>query len=130
VATYRATSLLVHRGRPDVMRLEDLPANQSFPSGHVAASVVVYAGLALLITSRFQRRWVSVVCWTLAVALPVVVALSRMYRGMHHPTDVGAGVLVGVGSLTVALIATRACGEAIRLRRRSHRGAAGAGART
>jgi undecaprenyl-diphosphatase len=129
VATYRATSLLVHRERPDVVRLEHLPVDQSFPSGHVAASVVVYAGLALLITSRFRRRWVSIVCWTLAIALPAVVALSRMYRGMHHPTDVGAGALMGVGALLVALIATRACDWAELLRRRARRGVVGAGVR-
>jgi membrane-associated phospholipid phosphatase len=114
VATYRVASLVIHRERPQVVRLDDLPLNQSFPSGHVAASVVVYAGLALLVTSHCRRRWVSVVCWTLAVALPALVALSRMYRGMHHLTDVSAGLLMGVGALLVALIATRACGRAAR----------------
>jgi undecaprenyl-diphosphatase len=114
VATYRVASLVIHRERPQVARLDDLPVNQSFPSGHVAASVVVYAGLALLVTSNCRRRWVSVVCWTLAVALPAIVALSRMYRGMHHLTDVSAGLLMGVGALLVALIATRACGQAAR----------------
>ena len=58
VATYRVTSLVVHRQRPSVPRLdpEHLPVNQSYPSGHVAASVVVYVGLALLISSRVRDR--------------------------------------------------------------------------
>ena len=53
VATYRVTSLIVHRAAPDgaAPRPDHLPVNQSFPSGHVAASVVVYIGLALLISS-------------------------------------------------------------------------------
>jgi membrane-associated phospholipid phosphatase len=116
VATYRVASLIVHRDRPSVPRLDQLPVNQSYPSGHVAASVVVYAGLALLISSRLRRRWVTVTVWTLAVLLSLAVAWSRMYRGMHHPLDVAAGVLIGALAIGVALLASRACGEAVRLR--------------
>ena len=119
LATYRVASLLVHRDRPPVVRLDDLPVDQSYPSGHVAASIVVYGGVALLVSSAVRRRWVSVLCWTLAILLPVVVGLSRLYRGMHHLTDVGAGVLVGVGALLVVLIAARACGVAERERLRA-----------
>jgi membrane-associated phospholipid phosphatase len=129
VATYRVTSLVVHRDRPPVVRLDDLPVNQSFPSGHVAASVVVYGGLALLVTSRCRRRWVVVVCWTLAAALPAIVAVSRMYRGMHHLSDVGAGLLMGLGAVVVALIAARVCGRAAG-DRPAAAAAPGAGART
>ena len=117
LATYRVASLLVHRDRPPVVRLDDLPVDQSYPSGHVAASIVVYGGVALLVSSAVRRRWVSVLCWTLAILLPVIVGLSRLYRGMHHLTDVGASVLVGVGALLVVLIAARACGVAERRER-------------
>jgi len=122
VATYRVASLVVHRDRPAVPRLDDLPVNQSYPSGHVAASVVVYVGLALLISSRLRSGRSQALLWAFALALPLVVALSRMYRGMHHPLDVSAGVLVGVGSIAIALFATRAAVEAAR--RRSERGRA------
>jgi undecaprenyl-diphosphatase len=116
VATYRVTSLIVHRQRPSVPRLDHLPVNQSYPSGHVAASVVVYIGLALLISSKLRERWMVVALWTLAVALPLAVALSRMYRGMHHPIDAAAGVLMGLASLAIALLATRTAGEVARAR--------------
>jgi membrane-associated phospholipid phosphatase len=119
LATYRVVSLLVHRDRPPVIRLDDLPVEQSFPSGHVAASIVVYGGVALLVSSAVRRRWVSLLCWTLAILLPVIVGLSRLYRGMHHLTDVGAGVVVGVGALLVVLIAARTCGVAERERLRA-----------
>ena len=46
-ATYRVTTLVIHRDRPDVHRLENLPVNASYPSGHTAASVAVYSGLVL-----------------------------------------------------------------------------------
>jgi undecaprenyl-diphosphatase len=117
VATYRLTSLIVHRERPTVPRLDNLPVNQSFPSGHVAASVAVYLALALLVTSRFTQRWVHVAAWTLAVLLPLIVATSRMYRGMHHPTDAATGVLIGIAAVCVALLATRAADGTARLRR-------------
>lgn len=126
LATYRAASLLVHRDRPDVPHLDDLPLSQSYPSGHVAASLAVYGGLALLLTTRWPRRWVRVVCWSLAVVLPLIVALSRLYRGMHHPLDELAGACMGVGAILVALVATRAYGEAVRRQAaRQDRGAVG-----
>jgi undecaprenyl-diphosphatase len=111
-ATYRLTSLAVPRQRPAVHRLEDLPADASFPSGHTAAAIAVYIGLALLISSRFRNRGVRAAAWTVALLMPAFVALSRMYRGMHHPIDVAGGLLIGLGALRVLLFATRAAGAA------------------
>lgn len=131
VATYRVTSLIVHRHRPTVPRLDQLPVNQSYPSGHVAASVAVYVGLALLVSSRLRARWAVILVWSLAVAFPLAVALSRMYRGMHHPIDVAAGTLIGLASVAVALTATRAAEAAHPRSRRDEKAAATTeGART
>jgi membrane-associated phospholipid phosphatase len=113
-ATYRVTSLAVPRHRPFVHRLEDLPVNASYPSGHTAASIAVYAGLVLLLTSRVADRRLRVAAWTLAVLLPILVAMSRMYRGMHHPLDVAGGVIVGISAVAVLLFACRAAGCAQR----------------
>jgi len=111
-ATYRIASIVVPRDRPHVARLDNLPADESYPSGHTAASLAVYCGLVLLLTSAFpSRRW-RVAAWILALLLPVFVAFSRMYRGMHHPLDVGAGALVGIGAVVVLLFACRAAGVA------------------
>jgi undecaprenyl-diphosphatase len=100
--------LVIHRQRPQVHRLDQLPVDASYYSGHTAASVAVYCGLALLITSRIRSTGVRIACWVIAIAIPLLVGLSRMYRGMHHPTDVAAAVLVGIGTLVVALAAARA----------------------
>jgi undecaprenyl-diphosphatase len=107
-ATYRVTSWVIPRERPVVHRLEDLPATASYPSGHTAASIAVYAGLVLLLTSAIADRRLRVVAWIAAIVLPAFVALSRMYRGMHHPLDVAGGALVGVGAVLVLVFACRA----------------------
>ena len=111
-ATYRVTSLAVPRDRPHVHRLEDLPANASYPSGHTAAAIAVYVGLVLLLTSRFPTRGLRICAWAIAIVIPVFVALARMYRGMHHPLDTAAGLVIGIGALLVLLFATRAAGVA------------------
>ena len=115
-ATYRVTSLVVPRDRPHVQRLEDLPANASYPSGHTAASIAVYAGLVLLLTSAIPNRRLRIAAWVAAVVLPLFVAFSRMYRGMHHPLDVAGGALVGIGAVLVLLFACRAADAAARSR--------------
>jgi undecaprenyl-diphosphatase len=111
-ATYRVVTLAIHRERPRVPRLDHLPVNASYYSGHTAASVAVYCGVALLVTSRIRGAGARTICWLIALAIPALVAFSRMYRGMHHPTDVAAGALVGIGTLIVAVTAARAAGAA------------------
>jgi undecaprenyl-diphosphatase len=109
---YRATTLVVHRDRPDVHRLEGLPANASYYSGHTAASIAVYCGIALLVTSRIRNRVARLAIWTAAIAIPIFVAWARMYRGMHHPLDVAGGVLVGVAVVAAMVLVCRAAGHA------------------
>jgi PAP2 superfamily len=73
---------------------------------------ILYVGLALLITSRFRHRGVRLLAWAGAILLPVFVAFARMYRGMHHPLDVAAGCLIGLGALLVLVFACHAAGVA------------------
>jgi len=111
-ATYRATTLVVHSHRPRVVRLEHLPVNASYPSGHTAASIAVYGGLVLLLTSRFASGMFRTFAWAFALAMVTFVATARMYRGMHHPLDVAGGVVVGVVAVTVLVFACRTAGAA------------------
>lgn len=71
----------------------------SFPSGHSANSAATYFGTAYVYKDK--RRWWLIVC---AVALPLLVALSRTYLGAHYPTDVIVGLLLGTA--TVLLVQT------------------------
>lgn len=113
-ATYRVTTLAVDRPRPHVERLEGLDPTASYPSGHTAAAIALYCGSALLLTSRFGRvgGW-RVAVWAIALAIPPLAGLARMYRGMHHPIDLLAGVPIGIAALVVALFACRVAGAAV-----------------
>jgi membrane-associated phospholipid phosphatase len=105
--TYRATVFFVNRDRPNVTRLESLPVDASYPSGHTAAALALYSGFALLVTSRMTATWMKVLVWMGALAVPPIVAFSRMYRGMHHPSDTIAGLLMGISALLLALLLAR-----------------------
>jgi len=107
VTTFVTTTFVIDRERPTVPHLDPGPPTSSFPSGHVAASIVLYVGLALIFTSLVESRFVRALAWSVAIALPIFVALSRLYRGMHHPTDVIASVIGALGCLAFAFLATR-----------------------
>lgn len=113
-ASYRATTMVIHRHRPLVPRLEKLQVDASFPSGHTAASIAIYSGIAVLLTSRIENRAARIAIWALAVLVTAFVAFSRMYRGMHHPIDVAGGVLVGTLALSALVLIERAVGKACR----------------
>jgi undecaprenyl-diphosphatase len=83
------------RDRPP-LDLHLVPAiNASFPSGHATLSATVYLTLGALIAHFAQRRRVRVYALTAAVLLAVTVGCSRVYLGVHWPTDVLAGWCVG-----------------------------------
>ena len=62
--------------------------------------------------------------WTIAVIIPFVVAAARMYRGMHHPLDMLAGVLVGIAALALVVFVARVTGVVARSRDAEAAGAA------
>ena len=97
-------SFIVDRDRPPVEQLDPPAPSGSFPSGHTAAAVAFYAGVYLVVRWHTTNRLVRTVFAVVAVAVPLIVAASRAYRGMHHPIDVAAGLLLGI----TALIVTRA----------------------
>jgi membrane-associated phospholipid phosphatase len=106
------TSILINRPRPDVPRLDAAPPTASFPSGHTAAAIVLYASFALVITSRVRSVRIRALAWFLAIIIPIYVAISRLYRGMHAPTDVMGSVVLSAVALMLALLGCRAAGAA------------------
>lgn len=103
VLIFIATTLVIHRPRPPVHRLDVVPPTSSFPSGHTTAAIVLYAGLAIIALRTSTRGWLRVLAVWVAVLVPIGVAFSRLYRGMHYPTDVLAGALLAFLWLTVTV---------------------------
>jgi len=83
----------VGRPRPPVDQLDGQMPTSSFPSGHIAATTCMWAAIAILSMPRI-RHWWRWIFLALAIVMPIGVAVSRMYRGEHHPTDMlGAFIL-------------------------------------
>ena len=101
-------SFIVGRDRPPVVKLDPPAPSGSFPSGHTAAAVAFYAGVFVVVCWHTRNRLVRAVFAVVAVAAPITVGVSRAYRGMHHPIDVIAGLLLGVAALVVVRAAMRA----------------------
>ncbi|GAA0555602.1 hypothetical protein GCM10010172_42960 [Paractinoplanes ferrugineus] len=94
------------RPRPGVEQMDGRMPTSSFPSGHIAATMCMWAAIAIIVLGRVKHwsRWIFV---ALAVIMPAGVALSRMYRGMHHPTDVAGALLLTVCWLSVLWFTVR-----------------------
>ncbi len=106
-AVYATATFVISRNRPAVPRLEDLIVADSYPSGHTAASVALYGSLAIVVWSLTRNRWWRGITIVLTFLAPIIVATSRVYRGMHNPTDVICGALIGAGCVAVGYLAVR-----------------------
>jgi membrane-associated phospholipid phosphatase len=115
-SVFLTTVMLIDRPRPSVPKLDVVPSTSSFPSGHVAAAIVLYVGLAILISSHTRHAAIRVLVWVIAVTFVIGVGISRVYRGLHHPIDVFAGVILGIGAILFAILAIRSADAASRLR--------------
>src|SRR5215471_10235796 len=103
LAAFLTAAAVVKRPRPDVTHLDHRLPTSAYPSGHVAATCCLYAAVAILVIghARGWWRWLFLIP---AIAMPVLVAISRMYRGEHHPTDVLGSLLFSALWLTAATI--------------------------
>jgi membrane-associated phospholipid phosphatase len=105
LSIFMATTFAVERDRPDVRQLDVSPPTSSFPSGHTAAAVVLYVTLVLLLVWNSESRRLHTLGLVVALSAVPIVAFSRIYRGMHHPTDVVAGLVLGLGCVAIAYFA-------------------------
>lgn len=83
---------LVQRPRPGVLHLEHVTGS-SFPSGHATESAAVAVALVLLARGRARRDRIAAAI--IAAVLVAAVGASRVYLGVHYPTDVAAGIVLG-----------------------------------
>jgi undecaprenyl-diphosphatase len=103
LGAFLAAAAVVKRPRPDVTHLDQHLPTSAYPSGHMAATTCLYVALAILVIghARGWWRWLFLIP---AVAMPVLIALARMYRGEHHPTDVAGSLLFSALWLTATSI--------------------------
>ena len=74
----------------------------SFPSGHTAAATTYWLGTALIMAWHTRHVWLRWLLVVVGVVIPIRVAASRMYRGMHYPTDTATSFLLGLALLFIA----------------------------
>ena len=103
-----ALKALFGRVRPDVVpHLQDI-TGPSFPSGHTMISAATYLTLGALVARLNRRRWTRVYVLCVALALTFLVGISRVYLGVHYPTDVLGGWTAGLVWASSCVLAARA----------------------
>jgi membrane-associated phospholipid phosphatase len=91
-----ALKLHFKRVRPDVSWAFVSEHSFSFPSGHSVGAVVLYGMLTYLAWSHLRALWQQTVVITSAFLFVAGIGLSRVYLGVHYPTDIAAGYAVGL----------------------------------
>lgn len=94
-SVFVAASAIVGRDRPEVAKLDQAPPTSSYPSGHVGASTALYLTFALMAQS-IERAWLRRLVTAVCVVVPFLVSFARLYRGMHHLSDIAVGALNGI----------------------------------
>lgn len=85
------------RPRPSVVAAATDVMTASFPSGHAMAATVAYGTVAYLVGRLERTRALRLTTWVVALVLIVLIGFSRMYLGVHYPTDIIAGFVAGLG---------------------------------
>jgi membrane-associated phospholipid phosphatase len=119
LAVFLGVTELVPERRPSVPRLDPAPPTSSYPSGHTAAAVALYGAIAVLLLWIYGRRRATWLATAVLACVPVYVAFSRLYRGMHYPSDVLAGALLG--GTWLLIVTTTLLPRAARRRHARHR---------
>src|SRR5580692_362940 len=118
LGAFLTAAAVVKRPRPSVTHLDQHLPTSAYPSGHEAATACLYIAIAILVIghARGWWRWLFLIP---AVAMPVLVALSRMYRGEHHPTDVLGSLIFAALWLTATSLLIRPNADGLPRQRRA-----------
>ena len=105
------------RPRPDIVPHLREVFSLSFPSGHAMTSAAVYLTLGAMLMRITEHRATKMYCMAMAMLLTVLVGASRVYLGVHYPTDVLAGWLAGMSWALLCWIVERALERRTKLAR-------------
>ncbi len=110
ITTIGASFLLVTlklafgRTRPEPFFDTILPVSYSFPSGHSLASFCFYGALAVILADRTDKLRLQIIIWIASIVMILLIGTSRIYLGVHYPSDVIAGFIVGlIWVITIAI---------------------------
>ena len=95
----RALKQIFDRDRPSVIEWVDQVSSPSFPSGHAMGSFIAYSAVAYVVGRLEPAPALRRFTWALAAVLILAVGVSRMYLGVHYPSDVLAGFIGGLAWL-------------------------------
>jgi undecaprenyl-diphosphatase len=84
------------RARPEAFFGYPLPVSHSFPSGHAFFAASLLGGFAVLVSGRIEQKALRVLVWLLALSLILLIGISRIYLGVHYPSDVLASYAAAV----------------------------------
>jgi len=100
--------LIFNRDRPQVFEWLAHASSSSFPSGHAMSAAIVYATIGYLAARLQRRRWARWLTMFLAFCMIVLICISRLYLGVHYPSDVAAGVVLGLAWAAFCMAALEA----------------------
>jgi undecaprenyl-diphosphatase len=92
-ALHHGSKWLIARPRPSNLISYRTAESFSFPSGHAVAALCLYGMIAWIITRRIESPAVTASIWIFTIVLIFLIGASRVYIGIHYPTDVVAGFL-------------------------------------
>jgi membrane-associated phospholipid phosphatase len=100
-SVFVAATTIAGRDRPTVPHLDPAPPTSSYPSGHMGAATALYLTFAMM-AQRIEQAWLRRLVTCICIIVPFLVGYARLYRGMHHLSDVLVGALNGVVCMLLA----------------------------
>ena len=100
--------LVFDRERPQAFEWLAHASSSSFPSGHAMSAAIVYATVGYLAARLQRRRWARWLTMFLAFCMIVLICISRLYLGVHYPSDVAAGLVLGLAWAAFCMAALEA----------------------
>ena len=100
-SVFVAATLISGRDRPEVEQLDPAPPTSSYPSGHMGAATALYLTFAMM-AQRIELPWLRRLVTSLCVLVPLLVGYARLYRGMHHLSDIVIGAINGLVCMLLA----------------------------
>jgi len=96
--------LMFKRARPDIQPII-AESGYSFPSGHSMGSMILYGSLAFVLFKAYNRMWAKILGVIIGIVLVLIIGISRIYLGVHYPSDVIGGYLAGAFWILICMIA-------------------------